>query len=273
MNLPWLKYLKGPIPRSLRRWLRLSFGWKWFRGNFASWPAARLASSGYDDAAVLERVTKAARAARDGFAAWDRDGMAFAESEIHPPLLAALRASGVAENGRLHVVDFGGGLGGTWRQYRSALADLSEIRWCVVEQPHFVEVGTREFSNDEMSFHSTLETIPAGATWTVVLFSSVLQYLETPHETLTEAVRLGFRHLIIDRTSFWNGGRDRLTVQFTPPALGGGSYPCWLFDRATLLASLSQTHEFVSEWPGFDDVDPRVQFRGMYFRRRNRMSL
>jgi putative methyltransferase (TIGR04325 family) len=201
-------------------------------------------------------------------AAWDRDGATFAQPHLHAPLLAALRDSARAEGGRLHLVDFGGGLGGTWRQYSPSLSDLADVRWSVVEQPHFVEVGQREFTDTRLSFQPTLAKAQSETAATVVLFSSVLQYVPDPHALLAEAVQLGFRHVIIDRTSFWNGGRDRLTVQFTPPGLGGGSYPCWLFDQVRLFAPLSETHERVSEWPGFDDVDARVQFHGMYFKRK-----
>ena len=262
------KLLRRLVPESLKPWLRRIIRWRWFRGDYGSWETAKLASSGYADVSVLQRVHCAACLSRDGFAAWDRDGATFSNPEMHAPLLAALRASALAEGGRLVVVDFGGGLGGTWRQYRTGLADLSEIHWCIVEQPHFVEIGRKEFTKDVLSFEFSLADACARNSATVVLFSSVLQYLSTPHELLAEVGRLGFRHVIIDRTSFWLGGRDRLTVQFTPPKLGGCSYPCWLFDRTGFFASLTGTYECASEWPGFDEVDSRVQFHGMYFKRK-----
>ena len=126
----------------------------------------------------------------------------------------------------------------------------------------------KEFSNQSLTFHLTLEDACERGGATLILFSSVLQYLSNPHDILSETVRRGICHVIIDRTSFWKGRRHRLTVQHTPPELGGGSYPCWLFDRANLIEPLVKTYELSSEWRGFDDVDSDVQFHGMHFMRK-----
>jgi putative methyltransferase (TIGR04325 family) len=260
--------LKHALPASARSWLRRTFPWRWFQGDYANWAEARRHSVGYDDAAVLERVRTAARAARDGRAAWDRDGIAFPEPAVHAPLLAALHACAADAGGRLDLVDFGGGLGGTWRQYRAALSGVAAIRWCVVEQPHFVAVGRTEFTDGVLQFQPTLAEAGTQGPQAVILFSGVLQYLATPHALMAEAIQRGFRHVILDRTPFWGGARDWLTVQRTPPELGGGGYPCWVFDRARLTAPLAANYGRVAEWPGFDEVDRRMQFLGMHFVRR-----
>jgi len=257
---------KGIVPGQLRRLLKRWFGWKWFRGDYLSWAAARSVSLGYDRQEILERVIVASRAARDGIAAWDRDGVAFMDRWVHEPFLAALKACAAAEGNRIDVVDFGGSLGSSWRQYGASL--MADVRWRVVEQPHYVEVGKREFTNERLTFYASLKEASFEQGSTTILLSSVLQYLETPYELLGDVVRMGFRHVLIDRTCFWRGNRDRLTVQNTPPELGGGSYPCWLFSREKLLSSLAFAYELKSDWPGFDELDPDIQFRGMYFTRR-----
>lgn len=264
-----MKKLHGlGLRRTWRRW----FGWRWFRGDYRHWSDAHSASIGYDDGAVFERVLDAARAARDGRAAWDRDGTEFNTPEVNRPLVEALRASVSAEDSRLNVIDFGGGLGGTWRQNRSSFLDVAEVRWCIVEQRHFVDIGNKEFSDEVLSFEPTFADACASNSATVVILSSVLQYVANPHEILAEVSGSGINHVIIDRIPFWEGGRDRLTIQVTPNELGGGSYPCWLFHRDGFIASLSKTYDCAGEWPGFDDVDRHVQFRGMYFRRKSRQA-
>jgi putative methyltransferase (TIGR04325 family) len=255
------------LPAAARRWWRRCFGWRWFEGDYAAWAEARAAARGYDDAALLTRALAATRAVRAGAAAWERDGTTFAEPAVHAPLLAALRAMAAAEGGRLSVVDFGGALGSTWWQHRGALSDIA-VRWCVVEQPHFVAAGRAEFLGGIPCFEPTLEAACAPAAPSVILFSGVLPYLEQPHAVLAEAAATGVTHLVIDRTPFWGGGRDWLTVQRTPPELGGGSYPAWIFDPTSLLAPTVRDYDRVQEWPGFDDLDARVSHRGLVLRRR-----
>lgn len=258
--------LKSIIPASVRHWLRLNFGWRWFRGDYAAWAEARAAAAGYDDAAVLARVLAATHEVRAGRAAFERDGVAFAEPAVNPPLLVALRAARTPA-GRLEVVDFGGALGSTWWQHRDALAGAA-VRWRVVEQPHYVSAG-KEFADAVLGFHDSLDGALVGMEPSVILFSSVLPYVENPVGLLAEAARRGFKHVIIDRTPFVQGGRSRLVVQHTSPSLGGGSYPCWLFGREELLGPLAQHYQLLAEWPALDKLAPDVSHAGFHFRRRS----
>jgi putative methyltransferase (TIGR04325 family) len=254
--------LPSPVVGMMRRLLRPPA----FSGEYRTWAEARAASRGYEHAAVLAPVLAASRAVVAGRAVWDRDGAVFTQPEVNTPLLAALRQIAVEEGGRLDLADFGGALGSTWRQHRAALSDLASIRWRVVEQPHYVEAG-REFVDAVLSFHLSLDDALRGGTPSTLLCSSVLAYLEQPRPLLEAAVRLGFRHIIIDRTSFAADGRERIVVQHVPAALGGGTYPIWLFDREELLAPLMAQYRLVSEWPGFDDLDPCAIYQGVHLRR------
>lgn len=256
------------VPAAVRRWWRHQFGWRWFEGSYATWSEARAASAGYDDATVLDRALSAARAVRSGRAAWERDGATFDEPAVHPPLLVALRTVAAAQGGRLDLVDFGGALGSTWWQYRPSLVGLVAVRWRVVEQPHFAAAGRRQFADAVLSFHESLDEALAGTVPAAILLSSVLPYVEAPHALVADVLQRGFKHVIIDRTPFVTKGGERLTVQRVPPGLGGGSYPCWLFERRSLLAPVAQDYRLVAEWPGFDDVGPGVAFGGFLYERR-----
>jgi len=259
--------MKPAFRFGLRRWWRLRFGWQWFRGDYASWAGARAASAGYDDQALLDRVVTAMREVAAGRARYERDGVAFPSPEVNAPLLARLRASAAQTGGRLDVVDFGGSLGSLWWQHRSELAQLAAVRWRVVEQAHYVAAG-REFAQENLDFADSIAAALQGMQPAVIILSSVLPYLENPGALLAEAVRHGFAHIIIDRTPFIAGGRTRLAVQHTPPGLGGGSYPCWLFDREKLLSVLQPAYELVAEWPSLDELAPHVRHRGFHFQRR-----
>jgi putative methyltransferase (TIGR04325 family) len=259
--------LKLLLPRSW--WLRLRDmkRWRWFRGSYSSWTEARAASTGYDDSAVLARVLAATRKVRAGSASWERDGWAFDLPELNLPLVSALKVAAEECDGKLDVVDFGGSLGSTWWQNSSVLGDFKMIHWRVVEQPHFVKAG-REFATDQLNFYATIDEAQRMGSPTVILFSSVLPYIEKPYELLKEMDRRGFLHVFLDRTPFVRTGGEQLVVQHTPPELGGGSYPSWLFDRSRIIASLGPNFELKAEWLGSDLIDPRVEYMGFHFQRR-----
>jgi putative methyltransferase (TIGR04325 family) len=258
--------VREKLPPALIAFVRRVRRRRAFSGDYRTWAAARAASRGYEHSAVLAQVVAATRAVAAGRAAWDRDGAVFAQPEVNAPLLAALRRIASGDGGRLDLVDFGGALGSTWRQHRAALGDLTSVRWRVVEQPHYVEAG-REFADAVLSFHPSLDDALRDGVASTLLCSSVLPYLEQPRALLDAAVRQRFRHVIIDRNSFATDGRQRIVVQQVPAALGGGSYPCWLFARDELLAPLAARYRLVSEWPGFDAVDPAAVYRGFWFER------
>ncbi len=254
---------KSLVPLRLRRLARRLVQAPVYTGDYDTWPAAAVASRGYADEAIFEKTLAAARAVRDGRAAWERDTVLFSAAAANAPLLAALRRAAGAEGGRLKLVDFGGALGSTWWQHRPWLADLIEVRWNVVEQARLVAAGRREFTGGPLRFYSSLAECEAVEQPLVVLLSSVLPYVPEPHALLAEVCRGPFRHVIIDRTGFVARGRDRLTVQQVPPSIYRASYPCWFFDRRALLQPFAAGWRIVAEWPTGDEVDIDAEFRGL----------
>ena len=255
------------LPRRLRRWLRRLVRAPIYRGDFETWAEAQRASRGYADPAILEKAVAAAGAVRDGQAAWERDTVLFHEPAANAPLLRSLRRAAEAAGGKLDVADFGGALGSTWWQHRAWLEDLKEVRWSVIEQPEFVVAGRREFTVGPLKFHATLDECSATGLPGVLLLSSVLPYLENPRTLLADIRARPFRHVIIDRTGFIARGRDRLTVQHVPAAIYEASYPCWFFDRASLLAEFASGWRVVEEWSTDDDTDIDAQHGGLMLER------
>ncbi|HRE79887.1 MAG TPA: methyltransferase, TIGR04325 family [Opitutaceae bacterium] len=264
-----LRALKSIIPSSIRRYVRERRRWRWFRGEFRTWSEAMSSSKGYADGAVLDRVVDATRQVITGQGLWDRDGHVFREKSLHRPLLEAFQKVSACLGAHFTVIDFGGGLGSTWRQHASQLSGLGLDLWCVVEQPEFVRAGY-EFQNETLRFFGNLTEAFSAAPYHVVMLSSVLPYLEKPYEVLADVLKSDAEFLLLDRNPFVRDGRERLTVQHTPPFLGGGSYPCWLLSRHRVEAVITKRYELVMEWPGFDDLDPSaVQYHGTLYRKRH----
>jgi len=240
--------LRDAVPEALRGRLRRRWGWQWFRGDYPGWPAARAASGGYADGAILERVLNATLAVQRGLAAFERDGVLFYEAELDAPLMQALDDVRRAVGGGLRVLDFGGSLGSTYWRLRGDLPAGSDLVWDVVEQSGFVEAGRTHLGGERPRFFHDVREAEATGPHDVVLCSGVLQYLEDPEGVLAEWRELRVPFLILNNLPLHAAGPDRLRVQHVPPSIYPASYPVRFFNRAGFIARLEADYEIVREY-------------------------
>lgn len=239
-----------------------------FTGDYADWAAARAASTGYNTDVILQTVVAAAREVRDGRAAYERDGVTFAEPAYVWSVLACLLRAAARNRDGLRVLDFGGALGSLYFQHRHLLADTGPLRWAVVEQSMFVEAGRREFATEELSFHPDIATAVAAMKPNVALLSGVVGWMEDPHALLAQVAAQNFDAVLLDRCAILPGNRDRLVVQHVPAAIYPASYPAWLMARDGLVRHFAANYELKVEFPGQDMPAGGAAFSGFYFERR-----
>lgn len=201
-----------------------------FSGNYPDWQSAQAASIGYDSDAIFCRVLEAARKVKDGEALWERDSVPFYHEEYNIPLLSALMSVAAWNKGRLRVLDFGGAFGSTYWQHRQLLQKLEVLSWNVIEQPQIVSCGREEFQTDVLQFWPDMQSCAVLGAVDVVLFSSVLQYMESPYELLEQAIDISPKAIILDRTPFAEKD-EHITVQHVPPTIYQASYPCRWLDK------------------------------------------
>lgn len=208
-----------------------------FTGTYPSWQAAAQQGRGYDQASILSRSAQAADAVRNGHAAFDRDGITFPEPLYPYPLIAGILDAALRSNGTLSVIDFGGALGSTYYQCRKWLGAVRSIRWMVVEQDHYVDLGKERYETDELKFERTIADCLAHQP-TVAVFSSVLQYLPEPEQVLGSVVAAGIPSVLIARTPVIDANETIITVQQVPDNIVASSYPARLSTQRDLLAPL-----------------------------------
>ena len=244
--LRWLLYPELRRPR--REGVR-------YTGDYASWEEARAQSSGYEAKAILECTRRSAHQARNTPGAIERDGVVLTTESIPWPLIAGLQRAALTNRGRVHVLDFGGSLGGTCRQCRGFLPSQIELRWSVVDQPAQVACGQSEFADEELSFHLDIPSVLTTGLPDVLLLSGVLQYMPDPHDFLDSALAHGFPWVILDRTPFLNRLHDRLTVQHVPEWIYPASYPAWFFCESNLRDHFTGRYELVAAFPALDNPE------------------
>ncbi len=203
-----------------------------FTGDYRRWAEALKDSIGYDSHAILAKTRQAMLKVKRGEALYERDSVILDKPEYSFPLLAGLLRAAVRQQGKLGVMDFGGALGSTYFQCREFLAPVKSLVWCVVEQPAHVACGKSDFETAELRFYASADECLAEHRPDVLLLSSVLQYLPEPYQTLREMAERGIPSIIIDRTAFLEGHRERLTVQHVPPSIYEASYPAWFLSES-----------------------------------------
>ncbi|MBL7848593.1 MAG: methyltransferase, TIGR04325 family [Cyclobacteriaceae bacterium] len=259
------EFLPPIVAKSLASIRPAKYGWF---GDYGSWEDAAAHTSGYDAEAIAQKVLDAALKVKQGKAAYERDSVTFDRPEYPWPILSGILWAAAKQSAGMTVMDFGGSLGSTYFTLRAFLQELT-IRWHVVEQPRFVELGRVHFQDERLKFFLTPESCVAEGAVDVILLSSVLPYLREPYATLGELVKLRAPFLIVDKMPFLvEGDKDRLTIQRVDPAIYPASYPAWFFNEARFRDFMSKNFETVAEFPNEDRANLPSVFKGFLFKRK-----
>lgn len=244
-------------------------------GNYASWQLAKQNCEGYDTETILNQCKNALLRVKNGEKAYERDGVVFDEIAYSWTLLAMLQRIAMENNGELCVLDFGGSLGSSYYQNKDFLKTVKSIKWCIVEQPHFVECGKRYFEETNLHFYYTLNDCLAENKPHVLLLSSVLAYLEQPNDWINAFIDLKLPYIIIDRTAFVDNDYPILTIEKVPASMYKASYPSWFFNFAQLIDPFLKKYSILFVFNSFADNsfllngDKKADFKGIVFKQKS----
>jgi putative methyltransferase (TIGR04325 family) len=254
--------LKKILPGSLLRFASgIIYGW---HGNFDTWEDAKKRCTGYDSELIISKVRSSLISVKNGEAAYERDSVLFQKIQYSYAVLSGMMWIAAQNGGKLNVLDFGGSLGSTYYQNKIFLDSLAEVNWCIVEQPGFVNIGLKEFANDNLHFSNSIEECLNSFGIDVVLFSSVLQYLEEPYKMLASIKSLRIKNIIIDRTPFVSG-MDRITIQRVNPSIYYASYPCWFFNKEKFENYLMPEYKLILDFDALDRANIKSEFKGYFY--------
>lgn len=241
----------------------------YFAGDFGSWAeAAAAAGQGWAAPEILKKVRVSALKVKRGEAAFERDSIAVPSREVNWPFLTCIYMAALHSHvGRFHLLDFGGSLGSRYFQHRAELSEIPGLQWSIVEQPHFVDCGRREFQDDVLQFFETIRDAAQRAPVDLVMFSGSLQCIPDPFRALENAVDTGAPYLLLDRLPIIDGDRDLITIQHVVhPAYYRARYPHWTFSKRRLFEAIaSLRYRVLSDFPRFDGgEDKRWMYQGAF---------
>jgi putative methyltransferase (TIGR04325 family) len=241
--------------------------------DMSNWDDINSYCDGYDKKEILKKVLEATIKVKNGEAAFERDSVVFEHHQYVWFVLTGLMWVAARHNGVLNVLDFGGSLGSSYFQNRRFLKSIPDVTWSVVEQKHYVDAANKHIKEERLRFYKTIEECLLENKPNVIILSSVLQYLESPSDILDEINKVGAKCLILDRTPFYDGDKDRLIVQNVPSAIYSASYPMWIFSRKKFNERIDQNWKKIES-----NVSPEGQnqtnkgllfsFQGMLFESR-----
>jgi putative methyltransferase (TIGR04325 family) len=235
-------------------------------GDYATWEEALAASGGYDSENILQKVKASTLKVKNGTAVYERDSAIFDEIQYSWAILSGLMWMAARHDGRLDVLDFGGSLGGSYFQNRKFLSGLSEVHWSVVEQPHFVDCGREFIQDDCLYFYSTIEECLLERSPNVVLLSGVLSYLSDWLGLLQNILDKRISTIIVDRTPFVLGGKERITVQTVPEWIYTATYPCRFLDESKFRQVFEENgYKMVEDFVALDKANIPSIYKGFIF--------
>jgi putative methyltransferase (TIGR04325 family) len=229
---------------------------EWFRGNYSSWEEAKKNSIGYDSPIIIEKVKESLLKVKNGEAIYERDSVLFDKIEYSLPLLTFLLYISGSEEGKLEIIDFGGSLGSTLFQNKKFLSNLKELKWFIVEQEKFIEIGKSNFEDETLKFFYSIEDCLKYNSPNAILLSSVLPYIENPYQLLENIIKWNFKYIIIDRTPFIIDEKedDILTIEIVPSEIYQASYPAYFFNLNKFDKLLSDKYNLIESFPGNDKI-------------------
>jgi len=237
-----------------------------WRGNYRSWDEAQSKTTTYSSKNILKKVHESLYKVKIGQSVYERDSVLFEEIQYSWPLLAGLMIAAAKLSGKIHVLDFGGSLGSTYFQNKKFLDQFDDFKWSVVEQKHFVKVGKTDFEDEKLKFYLSVEDCLKEQSIDVLIFSSVLQYLEHPYEYLKNLIsQTNAKYILFDRPPFTKR-QERIVIQTVPSNIYKASYPCHIFNKIKFMDHLSSLGYSLLE--EFNSVDRRrrdIQFKGFIY--------
>ncbi|MGF7077753.1 methyltransferase, TIGR04325 family [Mucilaginibacter sp. UYCu711] len=230
------------------KWYSFKYGWK---GDYKTYEDAKAQCAGYDEDHILQRIIDTTNKVKNGEAVYERDGIIYDEIKENFHLLSTLLLIAGKNNNKLTFIDFGGSLGTSYYQNISYLSHLTQLNWCIIEQPKFVDAGKKAFENEHVKFYNSLEDCLAVHPHPdLVLFSSSLQYMSDPYKVLKVIQSFKIPYILIDLIGYNDKKQDRITIQHVPPVFYGieASYPCMFINRDKLEAQLSEVYNRVFDF-------------------------
>ena len=220
--------------------------YSWF-GDYKTWEVAAADSTGYENENILEKVKTTTSILRDNPDLFEYDTILKKSTDYNWHILTFLLSVSKENNNNLNIIDYGGGLGNLYFQYRQFL-NGTNIKWNIIEQPIFVNEGNKSFANNELRFFNLIEECLEISSVDAILFSGVIEILEKPYELISKIISKNIQNIIFDRVPLQRiYSRDRITILKIYKEVYEAIIPCRIFDEDNFKALFTDSYSLIFE--------------------------
>ena len=236
------------------------------KGIYNSWEEAQAECDGYDSEIIWDKVKCAVDKVKSGEAAFERDGFAFIEPHYNYPVLSFLLQRYI-EDGKLHILDFGGSLGSMYYQHRDVMKNMSDLKWNIVEQFPVVDYGKKNLEDEKLLFCYDIDDVEL---CNFIIVGSSIQYINNYMLYLNKLVSKKVTHIVFDKIPVSN--QEWISIEVVHEPIYEASYPIRVFDKEKLIDYMkSYGYEVEQSWlPEYREQfivnDREVIFRSFAFK-------
>jgi putative methyltransferase (TIGR04325 family) len=242
-----------------------------FKGEYKTFEEALISSEGYNSRSLLAKIVDANLGVLNGQAKYEKDGLLFDKIDFSYELNSFLLRVYVEKNKPISILDYGGSLGTTYRQFKEFADSQIISNWLIVEQQGLVEAAKKYISIHNLNFISNEDVNFDKLKTDVVIFSSSLEFLPDPDQALTSILKANPSYIIFDRTPVSESSETKICVLKAQKKIGG-SYPCWIFSSQFFFKKL-HGFQMISRWDSaegsFKFSGSHGKYEGMAFKRKD----
>ena len=256
-----MKYFKLFLPRKAKNIINLILNRNIkLKGNFLSWKDAYKNSSGYGDSLILNKAKKSLNEIIKNKAKFERDTVLFYKDAPDRELISIIKKLYNKKN--IRICDFGGSFASSYFQNISFL-DKSKIEWNVVEQKKIVKHAKKKLKIKNLNFYCNVGSILRKKI-DLIIFSSVIQYLEEPYALLKEITNKRIKNIIISRTPF-SSKNDMIKIQFVPKHIYKSSYPVRILNILNFLNFMKNNGYKIKKKLKVNEKIGKYDYQSFYF--------
>lgn len=256
-----MKLIKKLIPNIIKNYINIIFKRKIIlKNNYSSWRDALKNSNGYNYNLIFEETKRSFEKVISQKAIYERDSVLFHVNDPDKQLISIIKR--LYKKSKINICDFGGSLGSMYFQNRDFL-DKKKIIWNIIEQKHYVKFAKKNINIDNLKFYNSINPIFKKKV-DLVIFSSVLQYLEFPDQLLDKISKKKIKNLIILRTPF-HKNEDVIKIQEVPKNIYKASYPVRIFNKKNFLKKMKNRGFKIKNHIKTSEKLDNINYHGFYF--------
>jgi len=221
-----------------------------YTGPFETWELAVASAVGYDSAYALKKVRDGILSVLKNEMSYERDGTVFEKMPEKYTLRSQIKSLLSSDS---VIIDFGGGLGGTFVNNQDLFTSDWNGDYYVVEQTVFCEEGSKisKMFNLPVRFVDDLSQISDKPH--ILIFSGVLQYIPDWRQVVSIALQKKPPFIVIDRQPLTNAETQIYVQENDGYYESKVSYPSRIINKSEFL-SVFDNYEVIEEW--YSDFDP-----------------